>query len=238
MAARIIHFGVDRKDRLPALRFAGLEAQETYDSAGPKTLNNQTPRLRAASAHVPQIHVAQRLVPVEVSGKSQDESTNTRENRSASDRTGAFLYALSQHARDDLGDMVSFNSVPSKTVLFAHGDKPAQVFILFHGRARIFAQSDAGRRCTLRIARSRDILGLSSALTGLPHVSTAETSMPSLVATIDRTDFQRLLRDHPDAVAYVMESLHREYNEISCRVAAISEGKARMRNSSRLTIIR
>jgi CRP/FNR family cyclic AMP-dependent transcriptional regulator len=107
-------------------------------------------------------------------------------------------------------------------ILFAEGDTPRYVFLICSGRVKLSVSSREGRTAILRVAGPGEILGISAAMSGLPHETTAEAAELCRVKAIRVSDFLHLLQQFPEASAEATNCLLREYrvalNNV-CRLA-------------------
>lgn len=106
--------------------------------------------------------------------------------------------------------------------LFAEGQDPKCVFVLCSGRVKLTVSSREGKTAILRIAGPGEILGLSAAMSGIPHETSAEAVEFCRVQAIRVGDFLGFLQRYPDASAEATNCLLRDYrvalNNI-CRLA-------------------
>jgi len=118
---------------------------------------------------------------------------------------------LPVEALADLQPLMHPISYGSGSVLFPEGGPAWGVFILLDGEVRLSLRSDDDKRLTVGVARSGDILGLASALSGCSCETTAEAIHPAMVACIRRADLLCFLARHPQAYQAVTKELSRNY---------------------------
>ena len=94
------------------------------------------------------------------------------------------------------------------------------VFLL-EGRVKLSINSIDGRRLILTIAWPGEILGLTSAISGCPHVITAEAQFPCMIRLLQRQDFLDFLMRYPMACQNVMRELSLNYNRTAQRLRTI-----------------
>jgi len=93
-------------------------------------------------------------------------------------------------------------------VLFLEEGPPRGVFILCSGRVRLSITGDKGRSRILRIAdKPGEFFGLSAAILGEPYPFMAQTVDEAQVSFIERNDFLRLIREHPELAVRVVTQL-------------------------------
>lgn len=106
--------------------------------------------------------------------------------------------------------------------LFVEGEAPRCVFVICSGRVKLSVSSREGRTAILRIAGPGEILGISPAMSGTPHETTAEALELCRVKAIRVSDFVRFLQKFPEASAEATSCLLREYRVVLnnvCRLA-------------------
>jgi len=106
--------------------------------------------------------------------------------------------------------------------LFTEGETPRCVYVICSGRVKLSVSSREGRTAILRIAGPGEVLGISAAMSGTPHETTAETVEFCRVKAILVSDFLRFLQNYPEASAEATACLLREYRVVLnnvCRLA-------------------
>lgn len=118
---------------------------------------------------------------------------------------------MSEEAREFL----IANSVPVEyprgTVMFREGDVSESVYVVCSGRFKVSTTSQEGRTLILRIATSGEVLGMSAAMSDVPHETSAEALEPCRVRIMRGRAFQTLLRDFPQAAVGAARTLAAEY---------------------------
>jgi len=107
-------------------------------------------------------------------------------------------------------------------MLFVEGETPRYVFVILSGRVKLSVSSREGRTAILRVAGLGEILGISAAMSGSAHETTAEAVELCRVKAIRVGDFLHLLQQFPEASSEATSCLLREYrvalNNV-CRLA-------------------
>ena len=93
----------------------------------------------------------------------------------------------------------SFN-YPKGSILFLEGEQSRGVFILCSGTVKLTTSSSDGQTLIMRIAQSREVLGVSATIEGKAYAVSAETLEPSQVSFIDRDSFLRFLASSAEAL--------------------------------------
>ena len=120
-----------------------------------------------------------------------------------------------------LDDIKLSKYYPRGSVLFVEGQRPRGVYILCEGRAKLSISSAEGKTLVLRIAQPGDLLGLNSALTGLPYDATAATLENCRIDFVSRADFTKLLDRSKTARVILSETLSSQLSEVIERTRSL-----------------
>ena len=120
------------------------------------------------------------------------------------------LSALCDSSLAELERIAPTSSFPKGAVLYLEGQASRGVYILCQGRVKLMAAGRDGKTLILRIAQPGEILGLQSMASGSPYELTVETLQPCQLAFINRAEFIRFLREHPDAALHMAQQLSNE----------------------------
>ncbi len=113
---------------------------------------------------------------------SPDKTVMTKVLRSPD--AGEFFNSISASVLRDFLSVVVPVYCPGNAVLFQEQQPPTRILVLLEGFAKISVNSSEGRRMILWVARSGELLGLSSVLSGSAHKVTAETLQPCRIASV------------------------------------------------------
>jgi CRP/FNR family transcriptional regulator len=102
---------------------------------------------------------------------------------------------------------------PETTVLFTEEQQPSNVLFLLEGRVKLSMNSIGGRRLILGISRPGNILGLTSAVSGLPYEMTAEAQYPCRLRSLQRQSFLDFILRYWVAYQNVARELSLEYTQ-------------------------
>jgi CRP/FNR family cyclic AMP-dependent transcriptional regulator len=139
-------------------------------------------------------------------------------------RSGKFLSQLTPAAVQDIESTQHVSDYPANRIIFSERETPDALFIVVSGDVKLSINSSDGRRLSLRIVHTGEVLGLASVLSGTPYEVTAETLYPARIAKIERADFLDFLTRHPEAYKAVTDELSRNVN-LACerlRVVGLS----------------
>ncbi|MCM3904918.1 MAG: Crp/Fnr family transcriptional regulator [Pyrinomonadaceae bacterium] len=125
---------------------------------------------------------------------------------------------------------------PRGSVLFVEGQRPRGVYVLCEGRAKVSISSAEGKTLVLRIALPGDLLGLNSALTGLPHDATVATLENCRIDFVSRADFTKLLDRSKIARVSLSEALSRQLSEVIERARSLLLSQSAAEKLARLLL--
>ena len=136
-------------------------------------------------------------------------------------RSGEFFTDLSIQTIREFESITAVRRYPAAAVLIREEQQKSDVLFLIEGRVKLSINSVDGRRLMVGIALAGDILGLTSAISGFPHVITAETQFPCVIATLKREAFLGFLVRCPMACQNVMHELSLDYNRAAQQLRII-----------------
>jgi CRP/FNR family cyclic AMP-dependent transcriptional regulator len=137
-------------------------------------------------------------------------------------RAGEFFKGLSQEAVDEFESLAAHFCCPAATVLLKEGQDPFSVMFVFDGEVNLRMAACSGRRFILGIAGPGEILGLTSAISGVPSGIEAETRRLCSIASLKRQEFLDFLMRHPTACQNVTRELSQQHTRICERLRIVS----------------
>lgn len=93
------------------------------------------------------------------------------------------------------------------TDIFHAGDQGATMYIVLAGAVKIFVPAIDGREVVLAVHRSGDLLGEMSLLDDEPRSASATTIEETEMFSLRRSDFLKVLNEHPEAQRAIIEVL-------------------------------
>lgn len=126
-------------------------------------------------------------------------------------RAGEFFKGLSAHAIDEFDALAAHFCCPPGTLLIREEQDPLCVMIVCEGEVNLRMASYSGRRFILGIARPGEILGLTSAISGVPCGVGADARRLCSIALLERRQFFDFLRRYPAACQNVMRELSQQH---------------------------
>jgi CRP-like cAMP-binding protein len=108
--------------------------------------------------------------------------------------------------------------------LFDEGKPANELMIVCEGAATLTFSSPSGHVAMLGLSERGEVLGLSSAISGHRHATSAEALESTRVAAISRTDFLRFLERFPSASRNAGTELSRKVNRAYDKIRLIGCG--------------
>lgn len=104
---------------------------------------------------------------------------------------------LFQLLRDDLIDALAAITreamLPNETAICRQGDQPRYLYVLLDGRVALWASAGEDSRAALEVVRPPGYFELATALSHLPHLTTAQCVSPCHVLMIDSRGLAELV---------------------------------------------
>ena len=114
-----------------------------------------------------------------------------------------------------LEDLKSRRTYAERGMLFHEGERCTGVYLVEKGNVRLLVPVRHKQHKVLEVARPGAALGLSEAMSGMPHKLTAEAAEVVQVAFIERMALMKFLRKHHEVclqlVCLLSEDLHELY---------------------------
>jgi len=141
---------------------------------------------------------------------TSDYRTNWND-ASATWRKGEFYKCLTAEAMSEFETTGTVFDCPETTVLFAEKQQPGSVLFLLEGRVKLSMNSIGGRRLILGVSRPGNILGITSAVSGLTYEMTAEAQYPCRLRSLERRGFLDFILRYSVAYQNVARELSLEF---------------------------
>jgi CRP/FNR family transcriptional regulator len=126
-------------------------------------------------------------------------------------RADRLFCGFTSEAKEKLAGLGVHIALPSGAILHRQGDSAESVGIVCEGQVKVSCSSKSGKSLILRIAGSGEIVGLSAAIIGQSHETTAETIAPTQLKVIPRTALLDFMREFPEVGCRTAATLAAEY---------------------------
>jgi len=97
--------------------------------------------------------------------------------------------------------------------IFFEGNPFSWLGVVLEGRVKMIKHSENGKDVVVDMISSGGMLGELAAFNGEPYPATAQAMEPTVVASIQRDDYLRLLKQYPALALRVIEELGRRLRE-------------------------
>ncbi len=113
-------------------------------------------------------------------------------------------------------------------ILFEEETPVSSVYVVCHGRVKLFSTSRQGKTLILKIAIPGDVLGLGAVMSGMHYEVTAESLEPVQLKIVPRDDFLAFIYKYGEASVHAAQALSAEYRTafFDARRLALSESSA------------
>jgi CRP/FNR family transcriptional regulator, cyclic AMP receptor protein len=137
-------------------------------------------------------------------------------------KSADFFCQLPPKAMQDFEEVKYTSSYPAGAMLFVEGQLPRGGYLLCKGRVKLTMTSRDGKAIILHIAEAGELIGLNSALSGLPYELSAETLEPCQVNFVKREALLRLVHEHPEISENVTRQVGRDYQAACFQIRSLA----------------
>jgi CRP-like cAMP-binding protein len=123
------------------------------------------------------------------------------------------LSSLPQSDRGKVKELFSEKHFGKDDYIFFEGDPSSWLGVVLEGRVKMIKHSEGGKDVVLDLIMPGEMLGEVAAFNGEPYPATAQAMEPTVVASIHRDDYLRLLKQYPALALRVMEELGHRLRE-------------------------
>ena len=101
----------------------------------------------------------------------------------------------------------TMNTYKKHQVLFYEGNDAMGIFCILRGRIKLYKSDSEGHHKIVKILGPGDVTGYRAVLSNEPSSATAEALEDSEICFVDRDEFLKLLKQHPETAYRVMSRL-------------------------------
>lgn len=130
-----------------------------------------------------------------------------RERRRASIARVPLFARLTPEQIDVLAAATTTRRLAAREVLFHKGDPAAQVYVVASGRLKVSSTSSGGDDVVLNLLDTGEVVGELPLLVGGQRTATVTALEASELVVLDRREFLRFVRDHPEAAVELLAVL-------------------------------
>jgi CRP-like cAMP-binding protein len=123
------------------------------------------------------------------------------------------LSSLSQGDWEKVKELFVVKRFGKDEYIFFEGDPSSWLGVILEGRVKMIKHSEAGKDVVLDVISPGEMLGEVAVFNGEPHPATAQAMEPTVLASIYRDDYLRLLKQYPALALRVIAELGRRLRE-------------------------
>ncbi len=113
-------------------------------------------------------------------------------------------------------------SVERGTVIFEAGDEASDVFVLASGKVKIVTLSPEGKELILATLGAGQVFGEMALIESAPRSASAIADTAAELVGINRSDFQRLLENHPGISLKLLQILSGRLRRANSRMQSLA----------------
>lgn len=136
-------------------------------------------------------------------------------------RSIPFFAQLNPNELRDLSRAVVLRRFGPGQIIFHLGDPGGLLYIINHGKVKIYFPNAEGFEVVLAILGDGDFFGDLALFDDAPRSATAETLEPTEAYTLHRDEFLRHLRENPDIAIHVLGSLAQRIRQMNEQISDI-----------------
>lgn len=116
--------------------------------------------------------------------------------------------SLNHNELQKINDLIKKKNFPKSSTLFAEGDLAEHLYILRHGRVKLYQMSEDGRQQIIRLLEPGDFFGELALFMDKQHyILNAETLEDTGICLLSRDDFKALIHKNPSISLGIMHAL-------------------------------
>jgi CRP/FNR family transcriptional regulator, cyclic AMP receptor protein len=108
---------------------------------------------------------------------------------------------------DALASAATSRRLAAREELFHKGDPAAQVYVIASGRLKVVAMSGDGTELVLNLLAANEVVGELPLLVGGERTATVVALEASELVVLERREFLRFLREHPETAVELLTAL-------------------------------
>ncbi len=125
---------------------------------------------------------------------------------------------LDTHELSMINNGASVRTFSRNTIVVHEGDESDSLFLVLSGRVQVFLTSENGREVILNTQGEGEYFGELALLDDLPRSASVITIEPCKFCVISKTDFQKVLLNHPEIAQKVIRNLTRRVRALTDNV--------------------
>ncbi len=120
-------------------------------------------------------------------------------------------------------DRVSITKIfPKEKIILLEDEEGDTLFIIINGKVKVTTYSESGKEVIFSILNAGDFFGEMSLLDGKPRSATVVSMEDAQIQLIRRTEFYRLLENHPRIALRLLEELASRLRKADERIESLA----------------
>lgn len=122
--------------------------------------------------------------------------------------------------------------------VFLEGNKPGGLFCISKGIVKIFQTGSEGKEQIVRLAKSGDILGYRSLISGESYNASAEVIEDAVICCIPKEKFFKLIHENANLSEKIMQLLSNDLKSAEVRITGLAQKPVRERLAETLLMLK
>lgn len=133
------------------------------------------------------------------------------------------LFSSLKESELDAIDRVSITKIfPKDKIILLEDEEGDTLFIIIKGKVKVTTYSESGKEVIFSILNAGDFFGEMSLLDGKPRSATVVSMEDAQIQLIRRTEFYRLLENHPRIALRLLEELASRLRKADERIESLA----------------
>lgn len=144
---------------------------------------------------------------------------------------------LSKEEKRKVIDNFQLHSFRKNQIIYAEGEEPDHLWILFKGKVKKFKDGIGGRIQILRLVRPVQYFGYRAYFAGGHYVSSAAVMEPSVLGAIPLPVVEELIRGNNELAMFFIHDLARNLGNSDSRIVSLTQKHIRGRLAEALIVL-
>lgn len=120
------------------------------------------------------------------------------------------LRVLERHA--------NIRTYPCNTVVITEGDEASTLYVILSGQVKVFLSNEQGKEIVVNVQGVGEHFGELALIDSAPRSASVITTQKTRLAAISKSDFRKMLADHPDIAFSLIRDLTGRIRVLSTNV--------------------
>ena len=129
---------------------------------------------------------------------------------------------LNQQELEDVASLAQIRKIPTDSTIFHEGDDADAIFVVVNGKVKIVTSSSDGKEFILSVLGAGQVFGEMGLLETAPRSASVVTITEVELLTINRADFDHLLKSSPGISRKLMSILSRRLRRANSKMESLA----------------